>query len=339
MCPRGPAAGTASGSVSPGRWLLSRSQRGESDPVRASSREPGIEVGLATVVDGSPPRFEVVEESLGGADLLAAAIGDCRAELTVAIGFRAGDDVPAGVAAEHLAVPRIGDFVDDACGEASQPGGVLVAVGQRAGGDEKGAQVADGEPLAFGVEEFVGELLVLAGELSEQAEALDVVPVAEDRPWSAGGDEDVAHVLDPSGDAAVGSGEEPVDAVGGLAGEAPRSAVPRGPSSESVLPADRAVDKWGLVAGRTDVGAGRGGLERDAAAAPADAALAFGVPVAPDAQVSAHRRPPVGAGVEGDDLIALVAGMGAGPGLGVAGGADRVTVWGAGVDSAVLAAD
>ena len=48
----------------------------ESDPGRASCREPGIEVGLGAVVDGPATPGEVVEETLGGSDLLPAAVAD-----------------------------------------------------------------------------------------------------------------------------------------------------------------------------------------------------------------------------------------------------------------------
>jgi len=111
----------------------------ESDPGRASCREPGVEVGLGAVVDGPATPGEVVEETLGGSDLLPAAVADRRVESTVAIRFGAGDDVPADVASQRLLVSRVGDFVDDGGGEASKTGGVLVAVGQDTGGDEEGA--------------------------------------------------------------------------------------------------------------------------------------------------------------------------------------------------------
>lgn len=94
---------------------------------------------MGAVVDGPATPGEVVEETLGGSDLLPAAVADRRVESTVAIRFGAGDDVPAGVASQRLLVSRVGDFIDDGGREASKTGGVLVAVGQDTGGDEEGA--------------------------------------------------------------------------------------------------------------------------------------------------------------------------------------------------------
>lgn len=111
----------------------------KSDPGRASCREPGIEVALGAVLDGPATPSEVVDEALGGSDLLPATVGDRRVESTVTIWFGAGDDVPAGVASQRLLVSSVGDFVDDGGREASETGGVLVAVGKEAGGDEEGA--------------------------------------------------------------------------------------------------------------------------------------------------------------------------------------------------------
>lgn len=111
----------------------------ESDASRASCREPGVEVGLGAFADGSATRFEVVEEALGGSDFLAAAVGDGWAELAVAVGLGSCDDVPAGVAAQRLLMSGIGDFVYDDGSESSESGGVLVAFGQDACGDEEGA--------------------------------------------------------------------------------------------------------------------------------------------------------------------------------------------------------
>lgn len=156
-----------------------------------------------------------------------------------------------------------------------------------------------------------------------------------------GRDEDVADLLHPDGDGAVGSGEETVDPVGGLAAEAPRSAVPGGPSAQSVLPAHGAIDDGRLVTGRTDVGADGGGPERDAAGPATDAALAFRVAVAAGAEVlaGAGADAPVRASSEWNYLTALIAGNGAGPGLVVTAGADRPAGRRAGVDPAISAAD
>lgn len=172
------------------------SQRGNRNPDSASGTEPGVEVGLGAVVYGPSSPSEVVEEALGGADLLSAAVDDGWAELAVTVGLGASDHVPGGVASQRLLVSRVGYLVDDSGREAAQTGGVLVAFGKGTRGDEEGAQIGDGESLAFGVEELVAELFVLAGQLREQAEALGVLPVAEDRARPPGVDETVAHVLE-----------------------------------------------------------------------------------------------------------------------------------------------
>lgn len=109
----------------------------------------------------------------------------------MAVGSGSGHDVPEGVAAEHLPVRRITDFIDDTGCEAVESCEVLVAFGQGPDSDEECSEVIDGEPVSFGVEQFVAELGVLTSKACEQGEAFGAVPVAQDRPGPAGGDQDV----------------------------------------------------------------------------------------------------------------------------------------------------
>lgn len=63
------------GQREPGQVAVVEEPAWEPNPDCASCREPGVEVGLGAVVDVPAVGCEVVEEPLGGSDLLAAAVG------------------------------------------------------------------------------------------------------------------------------------------------------------------------------------------------------------------------------------------------------------------------
>src|SRR5699024_875875 len=89
--------------------------------------DPGIEERLRAVIEVLSDRGEVVDEAAGGVDVGPAACGDTWRDLVMAVGLRATDDVPAGVAGEHAAHLGVSNIGDDLGGVTVQPGDVLIA--------------------------------------------------------------------------------------------------------------------------------------------------------------------------------------------------------------------
>ena len=160
------------------------------------SGEPGVDVGLTTGFEVDASVIEVREESLGCADLLSTPVGDGGAELAVPVGSCSGDDVPAGVAGQELALVGVLD-VGQQCGRpAVEPGGLFVAFGEDVGGDEERAEVVDQEPVALGIEDLVGNVPLFTDEFGKQVQGDGGVPVAQDRAWSRSADQRVADGLE-----------------------------------------------------------------------------------------------------------------------------------------------
>lgn len=210
---------------------------------------------------------------------------------------------------------------------------------QRAGSDEHGAQVGHRKRLRPGIERVVGQAELALGDLGHQVQAGEVVPVAQQRSRSAGGGEGIAHGLEFGSDHAVRSGQRGLDLRGGLAGEASWPTAVRGAAAECLLAANGAIDDWCLIAGRADIRAGGGGLQRDAFEPAADATGPSRVAVTAGAEVPRRLALAAGTGGECSDGSALIAGIVVGGAeAGIAGHADGPAVRSAGIDAALSSA-
>jgi hypothetical protein len=224
-----------------------------------SAGEPYLQVALAGGSQGKVAGGEPVEQGDGGLDVplggQGLAVGGMRPGQPAA---QAAHDVPDGVAVQQLALARVGAFGDGPGDPGLQPGQLLIAGRQGAGGNQDRAQVPQRLAVGQFVEGGVGKRSLAGAELAQDRRGGAVAQPAQHGGGTLVAGQVVIKRLQTRPDRAVVAAEQATQLLAQLAGHAPSG------GDAALLPAT------GAAAPEPRAGEGAGRAQRRVSGACAD---------------------------------------------------------------------